>query len=54
MKNDFFHIKHLNEQLQIRNVPDELFSETFLLNYEENRILLRGTWLKFSEIPVSL
>lgn len=40
MKNDFFHIKDLNEQLQIRNVPDELFSETFLLNYEENRILL--------------
>lgn len=40
MKNEFFHIKDLNEQLQIRNVPDELFSETFLLNYEENRILL--------------
>lgn len=40
MKNDFFHIKDLNEQLQIRNVPDELFSETFLLNYEENLILL--------------
>ena len=40
MQNEYFYIKDLNEKLQIKNIPDELFSETFLLNYEKNQVFL--------------
>lgn len=37
MQNEYFYIKDLNEKLQIRNIPDEMFSETFLLDFERIR-----------------
>ena len=40
MQNEYFYIKDLNEKLQIRNIPDEMFSETFLLDFEKNQVLL--------------
>lgn len=40
MQNEYFHIKDLNQKLQIKNIPVELFSETFLLNCKENLVLL--------------
>ena len=40
MQNEYFYIKDLNEKLQIKNIPDEMFSETFLLDFEKNQVLL--------------
>lgn len=40
MKNEYFYLKKLSEKLQLKNIPDELFSETFLLNYEKNQVLM--------------
>ena len=38
MNNEYFNIKDLTEKLQISNIPDELFSEAFLLDYEKNTL----------------
>ena len=40
MNNEYFNIKDLTEKLQISNIPDELFSEAFLLDYEKNTLLM--------------
>lgn len=40
MNNQFFHIRDIIEKLRVEAIPEELFSETFLINYKENRVLM--------------
>lgn len=37
MYNEYFHIRDLKEKLQLGDIPEELFSETFLLDHRKNQ-----------------
>ena len=38
MYNEYFHIRDLKEKLQLGDIPEELFSETFLLDHRKNQV----------------